>query len=278
MHLFHRPLFTRVFGALSILFFCAGIPLAHASDTGKIVWLHAEADAFAKARAQHRFVLLDLEAVWCHWCHVMDEQTYANAEVAAEISAHYIALRIDQDSRPDIANRYGDFGWPATVVFASDGTEIVKRRGYIEAPRFLSMLKAIVVDPSPIVVATGDTAAMPTQHDSALDATTRDELLARYRDTYDHKLGSLPATQKFLDYDSIEFAIVHGQRRCRRNRDGAADVRCRARIGRSGLGRRISILHRWRWVASAGRETRHVAGVILAHLRTGVGGVRQRAG
>ncbi|QBB72153.1 thioredoxin domain-containing protein [Pseudolysobacter antarcticus] len=211
MHRFHKQLFARVFGALSIVFFCAATPLVHASDAGKIVWLHNEADAFAKARAQHRFVLLDLEAVWCHWCHVMDEQTYANPEVAAEISAHYIALRIDQDSRPDIANRYGDFGWPATVVFAADGTEIIKRRGYIEAPRFLSMLKAIVVDPSPIVVATADAAAMPTQHDSALDASTRDELLKRYRDTYDHTLGSLQAAQKFLDYDSVEFAIVHGQ-------------------------------------------------------------------
>lgn len=136
---------------------------------------------------------------------------WLHAEVAVEISAHYVTLRIDHDSHPDIANRYGDFGWPVTVMFAANGTEILTYRGYIDAPRFLSMLKAIVIDPSPIVIATADAAAIPTQHDSALDAATHDELLARYRDTYDHKLGSLQATQKFLDYDSVEFAIVHGQ-------------------------------------------------------------------
>ena len=39
--------------------------------------------AFAEAKRSHRFVLLDLEAVWCHWCHVMDEKTYSDPKVIA---------------------------------------------------------------------------------------------------------------------------------------------------------------------------------------------------
>ena len=108
--------------------------------------LHA---AFAQAREQQRFVLLYLEAVWCHWCHVMDHQTYADPAVRALVDAHYVPLRIDQDARPDLANRYRDYGWPATIVLAADGTEIVKRRGYIPAANFARLLQAIIDDPSP---------------------------------------------------------------------------------------------------------------------------------
>jgi uncharacterized protein YyaL (SSP411 family) len=61
-------------------------------------------------------VLLDLEAVWCHWCHVMDAVTYADPDVRKEMAAKYLAVKVDQDSRPDISNRYEDYGWPATVV------------------------------------------------------------------------------------------------------------------------------------------------------------------
>jgi uncharacterized protein YyaL (SSP411 family) len=123
---------------------------ASAAPAPAIEWLRSEDAAFAKARAGKRFVLLDLEAVWCHWCHVMDEKTYADPAVIREVNAHYVALRIDQDARPDIAQRYGDYGWPATIFFAADGTEIVKKRGYIPADGFAHLLRVIVEDPSPV--------------------------------------------------------------------------------------------------------------------------------
>ena len=87
--------------------------------------------AFAQARAEHKFVLLDLEAVWCHWCHVMDDVTYRDPVVIRLLNQRYVLVKVDQDSRPDISNRYQDYGWPATVVFAAEGSEIVKRQGYI---------------------------------------------------------------------------------------------------------------------------------------------------
>ena len=84
-----------------------------------------------QAHAQQRFVLLDLEAIWCHWCHVMDETTYQDRAVRQLIAQKYIAVSVDQDSDPALAARYQDYGWPATIVLAADGTEIVKRRGYL---------------------------------------------------------------------------------------------------------------------------------------------------
>ena len=180
---------------------------ARAAEPDSISWLRSDAAAFAQARSEQRFVVLYLEAVWCHWCHVMDEKTYGDAGVRAEIAAHYVPLRIDQDLRPDLSNRYKDYGWPATVIFAADGSEIVKRQGFIEPQRFLRLLKAIVADPSP-EKDSDEMAPTAAAHAGALDADTRAKLIKRTQTTYDAKLGGLDIGQKYLDRDSVEYAIV----------------------------------------------------------------------
>lgn len=169
-------------------------------------WLRSDVAAFEQARAEHRLVLLYLEAVWCHWCHVMDEKTYGDAEVTDEIARHYVPLRIDQDARPDLSTRYRDYGWPATILFAADGTELVKRQGYIPAEDFLATLKSTAADPTPQT-------APPTRANSsgpagALTKETRAELLRRYDTTFDSEQGGLTTAQKFLDRDSVEYALI----------------------------------------------------------------------
>src|SRR5271168_1938311 len=62
--------------------------------------------AFARAIAEDKPVLLDIGAVWCHWCHVMDRESYENAETAAIINEHFIAVKVDRDERPDVDARY----------------------------------------------------------------------------------------------------------------------------------------------------------------------------
>src|ERR1700733_7456468 len=120
-----------------------------ASPAGKLNWLPWSDDVFSQAKREQRFVLLDLEAVWCHWCHVMDVSTYRDPKVLALLHSKYLTVRVDQDSRPDLSNRYEDYGWPATVVFNAEGGEIVKRQGYIPPAEMISMLQAIIADPSP---------------------------------------------------------------------------------------------------------------------------------
>src|SRR6202008_2272856 len=112
-------------------------------------WVGWSDDVFQQAKAQNKFVLLDLEAVWCHWCHVMDENTYRDADVIRLLRSRYITVKVDQDSRPDLSNRYEDYGWPATVVFNGNGQEIVKRQGYLAPDEMASMLQAIIDDPNP---------------------------------------------------------------------------------------------------------------------------------
>ncbi len=85
--------------------------------------------AFARAAAEDKPILLDIGAVWCHWCHVMDRESYENPETAALINEHFIAIKVDRDERPDVDTRYqaavsaisGQGGWPLTALLTSDG-------------------------------------------------------------------------------------------------------------------------------------------------------------
>src|SRR5262245_36050344 len=86
-------------------------------------WLPWNAASFARARAEGRFILVDGAAEWCHWCHVMDETTYTDPEVGGLIAARFLAIRVDIDERPDFAERYADYGWPATILLGPDGAE-----------------------------------------------------------------------------------------------------------------------------------------------------------
>ncbi|MGA8938344.1 MAG: thioredoxin domain-containing protein [Acidobacteriaceae bacterium] len=94
-----------------------------------IAWNEWGAEAFAKAKAENKPVLLDIGAVWCHWCHVMDRESYENPATAEIINANFVAVKVDRDERPDVDTRYqsavaaisGQGGWPLTAFLTPDG-------------------------------------------------------------------------------------------------------------------------------------------------------------
>jgi len=94
-----------------------------------IHWHEWGQEAFAKAQSQNKPMLLDIGAVWCHWCHVMDRESYDDAEIAQIVNEHFIAVKVDRDERPDIDSRYqaavsaisGQGGWPLTAFLTPEG-------------------------------------------------------------------------------------------------------------------------------------------------------------
>lgn len=94
-----------------------------------VQWHPWGSDAFARAQAENKPILLDIGAVWCHWCHVMDRESYEDAEMARIINDHYVAVKVDRDERPDVDARYqaavsaisGQGGWPLTAFLTPDG-------------------------------------------------------------------------------------------------------------------------------------------------------------
>ncbi|MGB6500998.1 MAG: thioredoxin domain-containing protein [Thermoplasmata archaeon] len=110
--------------------------LAHARSTylraaaeQSIDWHPWGTDPFELARRTGRPVLLDIGASWCHWCHVMDETTYSDAEVARLLGEHFVAIKVDRDEHPEIDRRYqrqvgaltGEGGWPLTAFLTPAG-------------------------------------------------------------------------------------------------------------------------------------------------------------
>ena len=85
--------------------------------------------AFAAAQRENKPILLDIGAVWCHWCHVMDRESYDDPEVARIVNENFIAVKVDRDERPDVDSRYqaavsaisGQGGWPLTAFLTPDG-------------------------------------------------------------------------------------------------------------------------------------------------------------
>ena len=85
----------------------------------EIEWRPWGEPAFAEARRLGRPILLSLSAVWCHWCHVMDETSYSDARVIARINEAYVPIRADNDRNPDVNRRYNMGGWPTTAFLAA---------------------------------------------------------------------------------------------------------------------------------------------------------------
>ena len=185
-----------------------------------IAWQDWSDAAFAQARKDRRLVLLDLGAVWCHWCHVMDATTYRDPEVVRLITARFVPVKVDQDARPDLSNRYEDYGWPATVVFDAEGRELVKLRGYLPPERMRALLQAVADDPTPGPSVTR--APEPTLAAGALTPELTAELQRLHVERYDRRHGGWGFVHKYLDGDSVEWSLL-------RAREGDADAAHMAR-------------------------------------------------
>jgi hypothetical protein len=137
----------------------------------------------------------------------MDENTYKDPRVNKLLASRYITVKVDQDSRPDLSNRYEDYGWPATVVFNGDGHEIVKRQGYLDPDEMASMLQAIIDDPTPGPSVKAEAKISFADNPLMTDAA-RASLKRSYALQYDNKQGGWGFNDKFLDADSVEYALV----------------------------------------------------------------------
>lgn len=179
------------------------ICLSYTGNAGEIQWRPFSSEVFQQAEQEDKYVLLNLEANWCHWCHVMHDSTYSNPKVQNYLSEHYITVSADQDAYPELANRYREYGWPATIVLNAAGEDIVKRAGYISPDAFLRLLKAIVADPSPELEET----SLALLHTGKPAAGLEKELLTNFRSSLDYDRGGFDQSQKFVEYASFEFAL-----------------------------------------------------------------------
>ena len=104
-----------------------------------IHWFPWGQEAFSKAQAENKPVLLSISAVWCYWCHVMDETTYSDPDVARLLADKFISIRVDSDQRPDINARYNVGGWPTTAFLTGHGG-LIGGATYLPPDQLLAMM------------------------------------------------------------------------------------------------------------------------------------------
>jgi hypothetical protein len=106
-------------------------PYLRSAAQQPVAWQQWGPRAFALALALDRPIWLDIGAIWCHWCHVMDRESYENPTIAALINQHFVPIKVDRDERPDIDTRYQHAhaalnqrggGWPLTMFLTPDGS------------------------------------------------------------------------------------------------------------------------------------------------------------
>ena len=170
-----------------------------APKSGGVAFVAFDKAAFDRAAREGKLVLLDGAAEWCHWCHVMDAQTYADARVKAALEKGFVSARVDIDERPDIQERYADYGWPATILFDASGRELGAYRGYLPPDRLLAILDE-AREPSRVAGSQENRVAVPRDGNGETTATElgrfEDELRLRMEGFYDEKEGGFGTFQK----------------------------------------------------------------------------------
>jgi uncharacterized protein len=107
-----------------------------------IKWQDWEEKNFKRAQSESRPILLYISASWCHWCHVMEEDTLSHPEVVRQITAHFLPIRVDSDKRPDINNRYNMGGWPTVAILTPEG-DVLAGETYLPTGSMLQMLNQV---------------------------------------------------------------------------------------------------------------------------------------
>src|SRR6202000_1744510 len=169
-------------------------------------WSEWSDATFERAAKEKKFVIVSLQSWWCPWCHAMNRDTWSNADVRAALKDHFIPVYVDQDSRPDVSQRYDRWGWPATIIFGPDGNEIVKLRGYYSPKFLIPVLQETIKDPSPVDYGKFGGPERERTLANGITDTQRTELLAFLDKAYDHANGGW-GKNKVVDQPTLDWFL-----------------------------------------------------------------------
>jgi uncharacterized protein YyaL (SSP411 family) len=169
--------------------------LAEGYTEAELDWQSYTAEVFEEAKKKKKLVFLEVGANWCHWCHVMDDSTYANIQVQGFLQKNFVLSREDQDSRSDLYAAYKPWGWPAIIIQDENGQDLMRLKGYQHRKGFLKNLQAVLDNPDPL----GEEEQRAKKEFSASSQLLADQFEARV----DHKKGGYPWNNKFIQVPGI---------------------------------------------------------------------------
>ena len=202
--------------------------LQHADNP--VDWYPWGEEAFAKARAEDKPVLLSVGYAACHWCHVMEHESFEDDETAALMNERYVNIKVDREERPDVDSLYmdavvaltGHGGWPMTVFLTPEGEPFLGGTYYPPEPRhglpsFKQVLAAIsdayrqrrgdiTSQARALVEAVRRSAELAPSNDPLTESLLADASRA-LRAQFDAEWGGWGGAPKFPQASTLEFLL-----------------------------------------------------------------------
>jgi len=202
--------------------------LQHADNP--VDWYPWGEEAFAKARAEDKPILLSVGYAACHWCHVMEHESFEDEETAALMNERFVSVKVDREERPDVDSLYmdavvaltGQGGWPMTVFLTPEGEPFLGGTYYppearFGLPSFQQVLSAvsdayrerrgdISRQASAIVDAVRRSAELTPSSDPLTDSLLGEATRALRRQ-FDEEWGGWGGAPKFPQASTLEFLL-----------------------------------------------------------------------
>ena len=160
--------------------------------------------------------MLSISAVWCHWCHVMDETSYSAPAVIELINESYIPVRIDRDLRPDIDARYNMGGWPTAAFLTPEG-DLISGCTYMPPAEFGVLIQQLADAYGQDKEGISQRAALlqanatPESAGHDLDSALVQQTVETAQAAFDHENGGFGSAPKFAHADSLAL-LLHWSR------------------------------------------------------------------
>lgn len=190
------------------------------ADQPVIQWHEWGTEAFRRAQTEDKLILLDLMAVWCHACHVMDRTTYADPRIIALLNSKFIPVRVDTDQRPDLEARYRAGGWPTTSLLLPTG-EILFQANALEPEEMEVVLQevhamyvtekaALLQEASRLWNQVKENVEADPSKGKALDISMVRQSVEIIKQQFDPIHGGFQEAPKFFEPEAIQMAFAYG--------------------------------------------------------------------
>lgn len=180
-----------------------------------IHWREWGEAVFQEAQEQDKLILLSIGAVWCHWCHVMDEEGYSDDENINLINKRFIPVRVDNDRQPDVNRRYNMGGWPTTAVLTPEG-ELLQGGTYIPTDGLQHFLQEIdqIYHENPEDIKQKVKEFYECRHQEeakVIELDLEEDMISNVRsmilESYDDKYGGFGYQPKFPHFEALDFLL-----------------------------------------------------------------------
>ena len=201
--------------------------LQHAHNP--VNWRAWNSETLQKAKEEKKLMVISIGYSACHWCHVMEKESFEDSTVAVTMNKHFVAVKVDREERPDVDQIYinavqlmtGSAGWPLNVITLPDGRPVWGGT-YFKKDAWVNSLEKIEKiyqeNPQKLIdyatqleegIKSMDLISVNTNELNFINFPT-DSIIEKWSDSFDYKYGGPNRSPKFMMPNNLEYLLRHG--------------------------------------------------------------------